>query len=212
MTDNNEIRREWTDEELVPLASLNQYCYCPLRCYYIYVAEEFEDNVHTLQGTIIHERVHQVSQHKVGEKLEVRGVYLFSRRYGIIGKADMIEIDQKVFIPVEYKKGRRGDWLNDQVQICAQAMALEDTTGKGVKYGYLYYASSGRRYRVEFTSELRAYTVEVIESVRKLLVERIRPEAFERARCQGCSLKESICLPAETTEILSKEEDNLWDN
>ena len=115
MTDNNE-RREWTDEELVPLASLNQYCYCPLRCYYIYVAEEFEDNVHTLQGTIIHERVHQVSQHKVGEKLEVRGIYLFSRRYGIIGKADLIEIDQEVFIPVEYKKGRRGDWLNDQVQ------------------------------------------------------------------------------------------------
>ncbi|NMB13575.1 MAG: CRISPR-associated protein Cas4 [Firmicutes bacterium] len=211
MTDNNE-RREWTDEELVPLASLNQYCYCPLRCYYIYVAEEFEDNVHTLQGTIIHERVHQVSQHKVGEKLEVRGIYLFSRRYGIIGKADLIEIDQEVFIPVEYKKGRRGDWLNDQVQLCAQAMALEDATGKDVKYGYLYYASSGRRYRVEFTSELKAHTVEAIESVRKLLVERKRPKAFEGVRCQGCSLRESICLPAETRQIISLGEDTLQDN
>lgn len=193
---------EWQEDELVPIASLNQYAYCPRRCYYIYVAEEYEDNIHTLEGSYLHENVHQASEHLRGEKIQVRSVTLYSGRYGLTGKADLVEIEDGQVYPVEYKKGRRGDWQNDQIQLCAQAMVLEEVTGRAINHGYVFYASDKRRQVIEFTPELRAETLQVIQAVRELLTTRRRPPQKEGPRCQGCSLKD-ICLPSETRRILS---------
>ncbi len=194
--------KEWQEDELVPIAALNQYAYCPRRCYYIYVAEEFEDNIHTLEGSYLHKNVHQASEHFHGEKLQLRSVTLYSTRYGLTGKADLVEIDDGQVYPVEYKKGRRGDWQNDQIQLCAQAMVLEEFTGRVINKGYIFYATERRRQAIEFTPELRAETLQIIQAVRELLTTRRRPQQKEGPRCQGCSLK-TICLPSETRQILS---------
>ncbi|MCL6560559.1 MAG: CRISPR-associated protein Cas4 [Firmicutes bacterium] len=195
-----------SDMTVVPLAAVNQYAYCPRRCYYIYVAGEFLDNEHTVEGEILHERVHGGETRTVGDKLELRAVRVYSPKYGLIGVMDLLEIKEGEYCPVEYKKGRRGDWENDQLQLCAQALALEDALKRPVERGFIYYASSGRRQAVEFTPWLREKTLQVVEKVRRLLDTGYRPPALEGPRCRGCSLKD-VCLPQEV-RILREMEAN----
>ena len=191
------------DEEeclMVPIAALNQYNYCPRRCYYIYVTGEFMDNEYTVEGTYIHEKVHTESTRNTDELIELRGRLLYSKHYGLAGKADLVEVKEGEYRPVEYKKGRRGDWDNDQVQLCAQGLALEDALGVVIPEGFIFYVSSGRRQRVEFTPQLRELTMNMIQEVRELIASQKRPEARPGPRCRGCSLY-PVCLPAESEQI-----------
>ncbi len=198
MPDAGEDR--WRDIELVPFAAVNQYSYCPRRCWYLYVGGEFVNNEHTLEGSFLHERVHSGGRERDGDTEIIRGVYLYSFRYGVLGVADVVEIASGYYRPVEYKKGRRDRWENDRCQLCAQALALEDVTGAPVEYGHLYYAASGRRLRVDFTAELRRQTLEIVAGVRALLVTGERPPAIISARCRGCSMY-AVCLPREVAAL-----------
>ncbi|MGQ9558316.1 MAG: CRISPR-associated protein Cas4 [Desulfurispora sp.] len=195
-----EQEREWSEEELVPISALNQYSYCPRRCFYIHVSGEFMDNEHTLAGTFLHERVHSEKDSVRGDILELRSRYLFSRKYGLVGRADLIEVNAGEYRPVEYKKGRRGDWDNDEVQLCAQALALEEALGRPVPEGYIFYAASGRRKKVLLDEQLRQRTVRLIEDVRQLLVSQSMPPAIYGPRCRGCSVY-PVCLPAEVERL-----------
>jgi CRISPR-associated exonuclease Cas4 len=102
-----------------------------------------------------------------------------------------------------YQKGRLGNWTNDALQLCAQALCLEEVLSEArgstvpIPQGYISYASPGRRKAVPLTPELRALTLETIAAVRALLCTRQRPEVGYSARCKGCSVHE-ICLPHET--------------
>jgi len=202
----SDIVRPYEDDEYVVLSALNQYTYCPLRCYWMFVEQEFADNDHTIEGTLGHARVHQDGQTSRPDVFQLRSAYLYSKRYGICGKADLLEERQGEMYPVEYKKGRLGTWSNDAVQLCAQALCLEEMlpARRGVPVhiaqGYIYYASTGRRKTVALTDELRTLTIQAITAVRTLLRTRQRPEVGYSPRCKGCSVH-AICLPRETARL-----------
>jgi CRISPR-associated exonuclease Cas4 len=214
-------RQETND--YIYISALNHYEYCPTRCYWIYIAGEFQDNEYTVEGDIIHENVHKTMKTTRGDLVQLRRVHVYSKKYGLIGFTDLIEEKAGEIYPVEYKRGRRGDWKNDKLQLCAQALCLEEmcspigepslvvsplsfdeesptTKDEGPKTripkGFIYYASSGRRVEVVFDDELRKYTVVMIEKVRELMKSGLKPPAFYKSKCAGCSLY-PVCLPKE---------------
>jgi CRISPR-associated exonuclease Cas4 len=182
------------DSELVPIAALNQYSYCPHRCWRMFCAGEFEENQFTIEGTSLHERVHSVGEGVREDVVQVRAVWLRSERYGLIGKSDLIETVEGQVYPVEYKRSHRGEFENDALQVCAQALCLEEMLGVDVPLGYVYYAQSHQRVEVAIEVELRQLALEVIGRVQELLRFGRMPRPVYGARCKGCSLYER-CLP-----------------
>jgi CRISPR-associated exonuclease Cas4 len=187
-------------DDFIFLSALNQYDYCHRRCYYMFVENVFLDNEHTVEGSLQHARAHSGETNTRADALQFRSVYLYSRSLGICGKADVIEERAGESYPVEHKKGRRGEWQNDALQLCAQALCLEEMSGKTVPKGYIYYAATGRRQEVEFTPELRRQTLDTITAVRQLIESGVRPPNPYTPRCKGCSLYD-ICLPKETARL-----------
>ena len=189
----------------LPLSALNQYAYCPRRCWWIHVMGEFPENAFTLEGKLLHKRVHDPGRTSRGPLQRLRRVYVFSHRLGIAGFADVLELqgEEGFPVPVEHKRGRRAPWKrNDHIQLCAQALCLEEMLRlpKPIPYGFLYYAGSGRRLRVPLTDELRTDTLRTIEEVRRLLRGEVEPPARYSNRCRGCSLY-PVCLPRETDRL-----------
>lgn len=187
-------------EEFIFLSALNQYDYCPRRCHYIFVENVFVENEHTVEGTLLHQRVDAGERSLRDGAIQTRSVYLYARQLGVCGKADVIEERAGELIPIEYKKGKRGQWTNDALQLCAQALCLEEMNGKQVEKGYLYYAATGRRQEIVFTAELRQQTLATITAVRQLIESGNRPPNPYTPRCKGCSLSD-ICLPKETARL-----------
>ncbi|MFN3761935.1 MAG: CRISPR-associated protein Cas4 [Anaerolineae bacterium] len=189
--------------EYLPLSMLNQLEYCPRRFWLIYVCGEMEVNAPVLEGTYQHERVHAGGTTQEGDTLIHRRVYLWSDRLRVAGFADVVEEREGVLIPVEYKHGRMGRWLNDHIQLCAQALCLEERTGRPVERGAIFYWKSRRRLWVEMTPELRARTEAAVARAFALLeAGTIPPPTDHSARCRDCSL-EPVCLPREVLYLQS---------
>ncbi|MEA5600015.1 CRISPR-associated protein Cas4 [Nostoc sp. UHCC 0252] len=193
--------------EYISIAALNQYAYCPHRCWRMFCAGEFTDNQYTIEGTTLHDRVHTTSDVQRGETWQIRAIWLKSEQYKLIGKSDLIEAESGKIYPVEYKRGRKGEWDNDELQVCAQALCLEEMTGKPVNTGYVYYAHSHQRQLVEINAELRQSAIATIQSVTNLLETGAMPKPVYSKRCQGCSLY-SQCLPKATDKVKSYQEVN----
>lgn len=188
------------EQDWVPIAALNQYAYCPHRCWRMFCAGEFSDNQYTLEGTGLHDRVHTLGSNQRDETWQVRAIWLKSDRHGLIGKSDLIEETEGQLYPVEYKRGERGDFDNDALQVCAQALCLEEMTGRAILQGYVYYAQSHQRQPVEISPELRAMTIAAIAAVRQLLHTGTMPLPVYTPRCRGCSLYNQ-CLPQAATKL-----------
>jgi CRISPR-associated exonuclease Cas4 len=187
-------------DDYIPIAALNQYAYCPHRCWRMFCLGGFIDNQYTIEGTSLHDRVHTVGENQREEIWQIRAIWLKSDQYHLIGKADLIESGNGCWYPVEYKRGHVGEFENDALQVCAQALCLEAMTGKPVTLGYLYYAQSHQRQPVEISTELRQQTIAIIEKVRHLLETGDMPPAIYSSRCQGCSLYEQ-CLPKAADKV-----------
>ena len=188
------------DTDYIPIASLNQYSYCPHRCWRMFCAGEFIDNQYTIEGTSLHDRVHTQGEGYRAETWQVRAIWLKSEQYKLIGKSDLIESDSGQLYPVEYKRGRKGEWDNDELQVCAQALCLEEMTGKTINTGYLYYAHSHQRQPVEISDELRENAIATIQSVTRLLQTGLMPTAVYSQRCKGCSFYPQ-CLPQAADKV-----------
>jgi CRISPR-associated exonuclease Cas4 len=188
--------------DFIPIASLNHYDYCPKRAWYMFVTFDFVENAHTVEGTLLHERADSSERTERNGLIQTRTVYLYSTRYGLTGIADVIEEQRGEIYPVEYKKGRKGEWKNDQLQLCAQALCLEEMLrlSQPIPRAFLYYASTAQRQEVRLDDDLRAYTLRTIEAVRTLIETQTRPEASYTPRCGGCSLY-PVCLPKETEKL-----------
>ncbi|MGD1702688.1 CRISPR-associated protein Cas4 [Dapis sp. BLCC M229] len=182
------------NNDYVPIAALNQYNYCPHRFWRMFCAGEFVDNQYTIEGTTLHDRIHTLGEGNREDVWQVRAVWLKSEKYKLIGKSDLIEAENGEFFPVEYKRGKKGKWDNDKLQVCAQALCLEEMTGKTINTGYIYYAESHRRQLVEISTDLRNQAIATISDVLKLWESGIIPLAVYSPRCRGCSLF-SQCLP-----------------
>jgi CRISPR-associated exonuclease Cas4 len=194
------------ENDYIPIAALNQYNYCPHRCWRMFCAGEFVDNQYTIEGTSLHDRVHTVGDGNQGETYQVRAIWLKSDRYGLIGKSDLLEEVDGQWYPVEYKRGHRGEYDNDELQVCAQALCLEEMTGKSIAQGFIYYAHSHQRVRVEITDTLRQEAIDTIAAVTDLLMTGKMPPPIYTPRCKGCSLVEH-CLPKATEKVQKYRED-----
>lgn len=187
-------------EDYIPIAALNQYAYCPHRCWRMFCLGGFVDNQYTIEGTSLHDRVHTTGEGKREETWQIRAIWLKSEQYRLIGKSDLIEEQDGRWYPVEYKRGQRGEFENDELQVCAQALCIEEMTKQPVTLGYLYYAQSHQRQPVEISAALRQKTIKAIEAVTHILNTGAMPPAIYSPRCKGCSLY-SQCLPKAADKI-----------
>ena len=189
------LTREWGDDDLVMISALEHYSYCPRQCALIHVEQTFDENLYTLRGRAVHERVDEpVGEFQEGVRVE-RALPLWSKRLGLIGKADVVEFHGVTPYPVEYKHGSKREREHDDLQLCAQAICLEEMTGKSVPMGAIFYHSSRRRREVELSQTLRQQVEQAVIEIRKMMGETMLPPPVNDSRCRHCSLKES-CMPA----------------
>lgn len=181
-------------EEIISISALNQYVFCPRRCALMHVEGIWSDNEHTAKGTILHKNADERRYETIGEARCLHALPLYSEIYGLNGKADIVEIRRDEIIPVEYKKGKRREFDNDNIQLTAQALCLEEMFHTTIKRGFIYHAASKKRREVIFDETLRGETISTIENVRRLLQTRTIPAAHFLPRCSGCSLY-GTCLP-----------------
>lgn len=184
------------DEALILVSALNQYAYCPRRCGLIYLEGEFSDNIHTARGSAEHERVDQIHQETGRDGVRVEyAVPIWSDRLGLIGKCDVVEFwaDGTIY-PVEYKHGPRRAWLNDDLQLAAQALCLAEMTGVPVRRGAIFHRASRRRREVEITDETIRQVEETVSRIRDMLASALLPPPVNDKRCRECSLA-PVCLP-----------------
>lgn len=188
--------------EMIPISSLNSLEYCPRRFYYEVVQGEMLVNEFVLEGQLAHQRVHQPgTQTSTAGDMQTTRLYLYSETLHLSGFADVIEERAGIFFPVEYKLGQQGDWLNDHIQLCAQALCLEERlpAKPPIAHGYIFYITSRRRIQVTFTPQLRARTRAAITQAFQIAARQTPPPPLTgelAARCPNCSLL-PICLPQE---------------
>lgn len=181
-------------EPTVLLSALEHHLYCPRQCALIHVDGLWMENAHTVSGTRAHRRVDTAPSRQERGHRVLRALPLYSERYGLSGRADAVEEHEDgSWIPVEYKSGVRHGEAAD-VQLCAQALCLEEMSGRPVGHGFVWYGGPKRRVRVELTAQLRARTLETIEEIRRSLLTGTLPEAVADARCDQCQL-EPLCMP-----------------
>lgn len=184
---------------LVPVSALEHFSYCPRQCALIHVEQTFDENVFTVRGNLAHQRVDSGVTTSPRGVRQLRAVPIWSDEYGLIGKADVVEFHEAVPVPVEYKVGRiTGE--HAALQLCAQALCLEEMLDVPVRLGALYSHATKRRIRVDIDKELRDRTRAAIVAVRALLMEQQLPHAVNDNRCPNCSLV-NACLPGVVGEV-----------
>jgi CRISPR-associated exonuclease Cas4 len=182
-------------DEVVALSALQHWVYCPRQCGLIHLEQAFEENVHTARGQAVHHLVDTPGYEiKAGVRVE-RALPVWSDRYNLIGKADLVEFHPDGMIyPVEFKHGAKRQKLHDDIQLAAQAICLEEMLGRPVPKGAIFHATSHRRREVLITPELKRAVIETADAIRAMLASGKLPPPVNDARCNECSLKD-ICQP-----------------
>lgn len=213
----------FSDSDLLPLSALQHILYCPRQCALIHLEHQWTENRFTAEGRAQHDRVDR-PEHETRDGIRYEyAVLLRSLELGLIGKADVVEFHPSEKgprpFPVEHKRGRPKPTHCDWVQLCAQALCLEETLGVEVEAGAIFYGQPRRRQPVEFTSELRAETKATAKALHKLIASGKTPPAeYDKKKCEACSLIET-CLPkkhqsvtAYLTSALSDPDNQITDN
>ena len=178
---------------MVPIAAIEHYSYCPRQCALMYIEQIYTDNVYTMRGKLLHERVDS-SEATTERGVEVyRALPLFSDRLALVGRSDVVEMHDGVPYPVEYKSGRRHG-VHADLQLCAQALCLEEMFDVAVPLGALFYYASRRRHAIEIDAALRQQVIDLVPRVRALLAQDRTPPPVADARCKNCSIA-GLCLP-----------------
>ncbi|OOV35452.1 CRISPR-associated protein Cas4 [Candidatus Synechococcus spongiarum LMB bulk15M] len=181
-------------ELVVPISAIEHFAYCPRQCALIHCDGVWSDNEHTVRGTRAHRRVDSGKHRRERGQLVLRGIPLWSEVLGLSGRADAVEIAEDDAIrPVEYKAGVRHGPTAD-LQLCAQALCLEEMLKAEIPYGYVWYGGPRRRLRVDFTTALRNEVCGIVEEIREQLLSGQLPAAVDDERCSACQLLHH-CLP-----------------
>lgn len=185
----------YDEADYIMLSALQHYQFCPRQCALIHIEQQWAENRYTAEGKVLHERADSNKREWQGEVRIVRSLPLCSHKYGLVGKADVVEFcrDGSIY-PVEYKRGRPKQNRCDEVQLCAQALCLEEMLSVPIDKGALYYGQKRRRKEVVLDAELRGLTTEIIDKTRQLLLSGVTPSADYGKKCDSCSLL-AICLP-----------------
>jgi CRISPR-associated exonuclease Cas4 len=184
-----------TDEEYVPISALTHFIYCQRRCALVHIEQLWAENRYTAEGQVLHERVDSHEKTKIGGVRVVRTLPIRSSRLGLSGQADVVEFhaEGKV-MPVEYKRGRPKKDQCDEVQLCAQALCLEEMLSVEISEGALFYGQKRRRKTVVFDAALRELTISTARKVHELIEQRKTPPANYSKKCDQCSMLH-LCMP-----------------
>lgn len=181
--------------EPLAISALEHFSYCPRQCALIHIESVWDENLFTTKGRHVHESVHEEGTEFIEGERHERSLPIWSRRLGLTGKADLVEFRGGVPYPVEYKSGKKRKGRHEELQLCAQAVCLEEMFGVIVTRGSLYWHGSRQRQEIEFTDILRDRLEAITPALRELIERRILPEPVNDARCPDCSLIEA-CMPA----------------
>jgi CRISPR-associated exonuclease Cas4 len=186
-------------DDLIQLSSLQHYAFCPRQCGLIHVEQAWAENRLTAEGRIMHEHVHEEGDESRGDVRIERGASLRSLRLGLIGKADVVEYHRQAdgtwqAFPVEYKRGKPKPDHSDKIQLCAQAMCLEEMLNAYIPAGALFYGKTRRRLDVDFDEALRLETETAAIKTHELIDAGITPVPVYTKRCESCSLM-AECMP-----------------
>jgi CRISPR-associated exonuclease Cas4 len=188
------------EDDLLPISALQHLVFCPRQCALIHVERAWEENRLTAQGALLHARVQSGETTTRGALRVFRALPLVSRRLGITGYADVVEIHRSAdgsgerALPVEYKRGRTKLHDADRVQLCGQALCIEEMMGLPVPEGALFYAAPRRRDMVALDAPLRARTEALVVELREMVERGHVPPPRYGAHCRSCSLIE-VCRP-----------------
>ncbi|MFZ4439897.1 MAG: CRISPR-associated protein Cas4 [Syntrophales bacterium] len=187
------------EDELIAISALSHYTYCPRRCALIHIEQVWTENRFTAEGRIMHEHVHDESRESRGDVRIDYGVSLRSLRLGLIGKADVVEFHHRPDgswrpFPVEFKLGKPKANNCDRVQLCAQAICLEEMLSVAIPEGALFYGQTRHRLDVVFDEALRRETEETARQAHELITSAQTPLPVYEKRCDSCSLL-TDCLP-----------------
>lgn len=198
----------YTEDEYLMLSGIQHFCFCRRQWALIHIEQQWAENYHTIAGNLMHDRAHDEKLvEKRGDKLTVRGMRIASPRLGISGQCDVVEFLKAadgIALPdyegywrvclVEYKKGEGKDGPEDRLQLCAQAMCLEEMLVMEIPKGYLFYGKTRHREEVCFTEELRDEVRQITEEMHQLFARGYTPKTKYGVRCKACSLAD-LCLP-----------------
>ena len=200
------------ETDLIPLSALQHYLFCPRQCALIHVEQAWAENRFTAEGRVLHEATAEAAASSRRGVRVVTAMPLVSRRLGVSGVADLVEMHKDADgqsrsrwwpFPVEYKRGKPKSHRADEVQLCAQAMALEEMFSVVLDEGALFYGETRRRVTVSLDASLRQLTEQVAADTRALLNGQITPPPiYAKSTCTNCSLNE-LCQPKRLSRKIS---------
>lgn len=181
--------------EPLPISALNHLLYCERRVALVHLEQVWANNQFTAEGNVLHEIAHSGADETQRGMRITRALPLVSIIHAMSGEADVVEFHKNGnIVPVEYKRGKPKLHRADEVQLCAQALCLEEMLDVRISSGCLFYGETRRRTTVTFDEELRAVTILAIERLHELIASRVTPLAVRQKKCDKCSLLE-ICMP-----------------
>ena len=207
----------FADADLIPLSALQHLLFCQRQCALIHLEQLWAENSLTLQGQHMHKKAHEAhtEQRGQGDVRISRGISLCSYRHGLIGKADVVEFHKLADgddsrhqtgaqltdkpgrwrpLPIEYKRGKPKRDDSDRVQLCAQALCLEEMLDVDVPVGAIFYGKTRRRLDVPFDEQMRSITLTTIDRLHQLFASGRTPVAKREPKCDRCSLL-ALCMP-----------------
>jgi len=200
----------YSEDQLLPISALQHLVFCPRQCALIHIEQLWAENLFTAEGKSLHEQVHDSDPEWRDEVRIIRGLKFRSLELGLVGQADVVEFhndDAGVHIPslegryrplpVEFKRGKPKIDLSDEVQLCAQAICLEEMLGTKIPRGALFYGRPRRRKEIDFTDVLRHETKRAGAELHRLFENGQTPKAKYTKKCRSCSLI-NLCMPKVT--------------
>lgn len=198
---------KYSEEDYLPLSGIQHFAFCRRQWALIHIENQWAENERTVDGTIMHEKAHSGDAESRGDAVIMRALRVFSATLGVSGECDVVEFNRNADgislnghdglwqpYPVEYKRGKPKEHNADEMQLCAQAMCLEEMLCCTIPCGALFYDEPRRRTEVEFTLELRRAVEDSLNEMHDYYKRGYTPKAKPRKGCSACSLKE-ICLP-----------------
>lgn len=198
---------KYSEEDYLPLSGIQHFAFCRRQWALIHIENQWVENERTVDGIIMHEKAHSGDVESRGDAVIMRALRVFSATLGVSGECDVVEFHRNADgislnghdglwqpYPVEYKRGKPKEHNADEMQLCAQAMCLEEMLCCTIPCGALFYGEPRRRTEVEFTPELRRAVKDSLNEMHDYYKRGYTPKAKPRKGCSACSLKE-ICLP-----------------
>lgn len=198
----------YEEEDYLQLSGIQHFCFCRRQWALIHIEQQWDENVRTVEGKQLHENAHDgPSSERRGDLVVTRGMAVFSKNLGISGSCDVVEFQKNeegisIFgreglfkpFPVEYKRGSPKESDADILQLCAQAICLEEMLSCEIQYGFLFYGETRHRVKVDFDVDLRKHVSDMFSEMHQYFERRYSPKVKASPCCKACSLEE-LCMP-----------------